>query len=67
MVKLDKIYTRTGDKGQTRLATGDLLWVETTDPLSAIDIPAFCQNDGHDLVTTEEAEGYQRYLLRKQG
>ena len=54
-------------KAMRSLAAGDLLWVETTDPLSAIDIPAFCENDGHDLVMSEKADGYQRYLLRKQG
>ncbi|MCB1420906.1 MAG: sulfurtransferase TusA family protein [Nitratireductor sp.] len=54
-------------KAMRSLAAGELLWVETTDPLSAIDIPAFCENDGHDLVMSEEADGYQRYLLRKQG
>ncbi|WP_075997623.1 sulfurtransferase TusA family protein [Salaquimonas pukyongi] len=54
-------------KAMRSMAAGDLLWVETTDPLSAIDIPAFCSNDGHDLVKTEEAGEFQRYLLRKQG
>lgn len=52
-------------KAMTTLGAGALLWVETTDPLSAIDIPAFCSNDGHALITVEEAGGYQRYLIRK--
>ncbi len=47
------------------LKTGDELWVETTDPLSAIDIPAFCDNDGHHLIRTEQLENFQRYLIRK--
>lgn len=47
------------------LQSGDQLWVETTDPLSAIDIPAFCDNDGHQLVDVEKADGYQRYLVQK--
>jgi len=52
-------------KAMTGLQAGALLWVETTDPLSAVDIPAFCSNDGHELMTVEQAEGYQRYLIRK--
>ncbi len=47
------------------LKVGEELWVETTDPLSAIDIPTFCDNDGHELLKVEEVEGYQRYLIRK--
>lgn len=47
------------------LKPGERLWVETTDPLSAIDIPAFCDNDGHQMVRVEKADGYQRYLLEK--
>lgn len=52
-------------KAMRDLSAGSLLWVETTDPLSAIDIPAFCANDGHEMVEVENAEGYQRYLIRK--
>lgn len=52
-------------KAMTTLQKGELLWVETTDPLSAIDIPAFCDNDGHDLIEVRQAEGYQRFLVRK--
>lgn len=47
------------------LVAGDRLWVETTDPLSAIDIPAFCDNDGHQLIEVEKADGYQRYCIQK--
>lgn len=47
------------------LQVGEELWVETTDPLSAIDIPAFCDNDGHQLITVEDADSFKRYLIRK--
>ncbi|MGB7286119.1 MAG: sulfurtransferase TusA family protein [Salaquimonas sp.] len=52
-------------KKMRELQSGDELWVETTDPLSAIDIPAFCENDGHQLLKVENIEDYQRYLIRK--
>ena len=41
------------------------IWVETTDPLSAIDIPNFCKTDGHTLVKSENIDDYQRYLIKK--
>ena len=44
---------------------GGYLWVETTDPLSAIDIPNFCKTDGHDLIKSEMVDDYQRYLIGK--
>ena len=47
------------------LKRGERLWVETTDPLSAIDIPAFCDNDGYQMIRVENADGYQRYLIEK--
>ncbi|MCB1384542.1 MAG: sulfurtransferase TusA family protein [Nitratireductor sp.] len=54
-------------KAMRAIAAHGLLWVETTDPLSAIDIPAFCDNDGHELVEVEDADGYRRFLIRKGG
>lgn len=46
---------------------GDQLWLETTDPLAVIDIPAFCQENGHELITTEELEDHHRFLVKKGG
>ena len=34
-----------------------LLDVETTDPLAVIDIPHFCNEDGHTLVSSEKLDG----------
>ena len=48
-----------------KLAGGALLSVETTDPLSAIDIPHFCNEHGHTLVSQEKREGGHRFLIRK--
>jgi tRNA 2-thiouridine synthesizing protein A len=57
-------------KTRKRLAgmpSASLLWVETTDPLAAIDIPAFCQESGHRLVTTEAVSGGHRFLIERRG
>ena len=52
-------------KAMRSMAAGDKVWVETTDPLAAIDIPNFCDNDGHALEETEQGNGFQRFLIKK--
>lgn len=52
-------------KAMRSMVVGEQIWVESTDPLSAIDIPNFCSNDGHLLQETQEADGFQRYLIEK--
>ena len=37
-------------KRLARMRAGSRLWLETTDPLAVIDIPAFCTEVGHRLV-----------------
>ncbi len=55
-------------KARKRLSTmagGAALWVETTDPLAVIDIPHFCNEDGHTLEASERIEAGHRFLIRK--
>ncbi len=47
------------------LTAGSLLEVETTDPLAVIDIPHFCNEDGHHLEVSEKLETSHRFLIRK--
>jgi tRNA 2-thiouridine synthesizing protein A len=47
------------------LPSGSLIRVETTDPLAGIDIPHFCNEDGHELIEAETTEGGHRFLIRK--
>lgn len=44
---------------------GERLWVETTDPISVIDIPAFCNEDGHRLVERRATARGHRFLIEK--
>jgi tRNA 2-thiouridine synthesizing protein A len=48
-----------------KLGAGALISVETTDPLSAIDIPHFCNENGHVLVSQERLDGGHRFVIRK--
>lgn len=41
------------------------VWLETTDPLAVIDIPAFCQENGHSLLETQEMQDHHRFLVQK--
>lgn len=52
-------------KRLTGMRAGTRLWLETTDPLAAIDIPAFCNEAGHLLVETLPVEGGHRFLVER--
>ncbi len=47
------------------MASGRRLWLETTDPLAVLDIPAFLAEDGHLLVETEPTAGGHRFLVER--
>lgn len=49
------------------LKPGDELIVETSDPLASIDIPHFCNEDGHTLLSQERQDGGHRFHIRKGG
>ncbi|MEL7527338.1 MAG: sulfurtransferase TusA family protein [Pseudomonadota bacterium] len=52
-------------KAMSRLPEGDRLVVLTTDPMAEIDIPHFCQENGHTLVESERTDYGHRFLLAK--
>lgn len=53
-------------KRMRSLAAGQRLWVETTDPLAVIDIPAHAAENGHVLIKSEPVEGGgHRFLLER--
>jgi tRNA 2-thiouridine synthesizing protein A len=55
-------------RAKKRLATmppGSLLWLETTDPLAVIDIPAFCAEEGHRLVDRQNPVDGHRFLVER--
>jgi TusA-related sulfurtransferase len=48
-----------------RLEPGQVLRVVCTDPGSLADIPALARRGGHTLLSVEELEGVQTFLLQK--
>ena len=52
-------------KAMQPLAAGALVELETTDPLAVIDIPAFCNENGHQLLQVEESKSHHTFLLEK--
>lgn len=47
------------------LKPGDRLYVDTTDPLAVVDIPAFCTAAGHRLISREDITGGHRFLIER--
>ena len=47
------------------LAPGALLRVLADDPAAVIDMPHFCAEAGHTLLSQTQAEGASAYLIRK--
>ncbi|MEM7069597.1 MAG: sulfurtransferase TusA family protein [Pseudomonadota bacterium] len=52
-------------KAMRSIEVGELIELETTDPLAVIDIPAFCNENGHRLIETSEHEDHHVFVLEK--
>lgn len=49
------------------LAPGALLRLEATDAMAWVDVPHFCAEAGHELVSAEEIDGLRVFLIRRGG
>ncbi|MEY4696163.1 MAG: hypothetical protein RIT14_591 [Pseudomonadota bacterium] len=47
------------------MAAGEVLAVRATDPMAAIDLPHFCAEAGHELISTEEVGAVTVYRIRR--
>jgi tRNA 2-thiouridine synthesizing protein A len=47
------------------LAAGQVLRIKADDPVAVIDIPHFCDEAGHTLVSANTSAAVQVYLIRK--
>jgi len=45
--------------------SGQILRMQADDPAAVIDVPHFCAERGYTLVSSDETEGVQTYLIRK--
>ena len=45
------------------LKAGDILTIETTDPLAVIDIAHMCNEDGHNLLETTAVDKGHRFRI----
>lgn len=52
-------------KALRSLAPGQFLRAETTDPLAEIDIPNFCRENGHRLVSVSAGGDTMVFLIEK--
>ena len=49
------------------MAPGAVLRVKADDPAAVVDVPHFCAEQGHDLLSAEEEDGVQVYAIRRAG
>ncbi len=47
------------------MTAGSRIWLETTDPLAVIDVPAFCTESGHILIESETVDYGHRFLVER--
>lgn len=52
-------------KRLSALASGEMLTVVADDPAAIIDVPHFCAESGHELVSHHMDGSIQTYVIRK--
>ena len=54
-------------KAMRSLTPGDVLVLECTDPVSAIDVPHFVTEDGHELLAEEKSGDVWTFRIARGG
>jgi tRNA 2-thiouridine synthesizing protein A len=54
-------------KALARLAPGTTLTVLADDPMSVVDIPHMCHDEGHAMHGMASRDGYSEFTIRKGG
>jgi len=49
------------------LKSGSIIKILANDPAAIIDIPNFCRENGHDLISSQQSNSLQIYLIQKDG
>lgn len=49
------------------LEAGQCIELRADDPAAVVDVPHYCNESGHELVSMSDAGGAQIYVLRKSG
>ena len=44
---------------------GAVVTVLADDPVAVVDLPHYCAEAGHDLLSQSDADGAQRYVIRR--
>ncbi len=52
-------------KAMAALQSGDILQVTATDPGSLKDLDSFCSQTGHEMLSSEQADGEFHFRIRK--
>jgi tRNA 2-thiouridine synthesizing protein A len=47
------------------MAAGSVLTVKATDPMSRIDMPHYCREQGYELLAAEEQDGIYIFRIRR--
>ena len=47
------------------MQSGAILRLLATDPMAVIDVPNFCREAGHTLLSSEEMDGHHQFRIRR--
>lgn len=52
-------------KRMRTMPSGAILRMTADDPAAVIDVPHFCAEQGHELLSSDDSDGVQIYVIRK--
>lgn len=47
------------------MPSGESIWVLASDPLSVVDVPHMCHQEGHEMIESRTMSDHHRFLIRR--